>query len=46
MQIAQKLEAEEEGKQGDQPATRKDLEVLIAKIEALTRDVHNDQPKR
>lgn len=49
MQIAQKLEAEEEGKQGDQPATRKDLEVLIAKIEALealTRDVHNNQPKR
>ena len=49
MQIAQKLEAEEEGKQGDQPAARKDLEVLIAKIEALealTRDVHNNQPKR
>jgi voltage-gated sodium channel len=49
MQIAQKLEAEEEGKQGDQPATRRDLAVLIAKIEALetlTRDVHNDQPKR
>ena len=43
MQIAQKLEAEEEGKQGDQPATRKDLEALVAKIEALetlTRDVH------
>jgi voltage-gated sodium channel len=49
MQIAQKLEAEEEGKQGDQPATRKDLEVLIAKIdtlEALTRDVHDDQARR
>jgi len=49
MQIAQKLEAEEEGKQGDQPATRRDLAVLIAKIEALealTRDVHNNQPKR
>ena len=49
MQIAQKLEAEEEGKQGDQPATRKDLEVLIAKIdtlEARTRDVHDDQARR
>ena len=49
MQIAQKLEAEEEGKQGDQPVTRKDLEVLIAKIdtlEALTRDVHDDQARR
>ena len=49
MQIAQKLEAEEEGKQGDQPATRKDLEVLIEKIdtlEALTRDVHDDQARR
>ena len=49
MQIAQKLEAEEEGKQGNQPATRKDLEVLIAKIdtlEALTRDVHDDQARR
>jgi voltage-gated sodium channel len=49
MQIAQKLEAEEEGKQGDQPATRKDLEALIAKIdtlEALTRNVNNCKAKR
>ena len=35
MQIAQKLEAEEEGKQGDQPVTRKDFEALLAKIETL-----------
>ena len=35
MQIAQKLEAEEEGKQGDQPVTRKDFDALLAKIETL-----------
>ena len=35
MQIAQKLEAEEEGKQGDQPVTRKDFDALLAKIEIL-----------
>ena len=35
MQIAQKLEAEEEGKQGDQPVTRRDFEALLAKIETL-----------
>jgi voltage-gated sodium channel len=35
MQIAQKLEAEEEGKQGDQPATRDDIARLVQKIENL-----------
>ena len=35
MQIAQKLEAEEEGNPHDQPATRHDIQQLMIKIEAL-----------
>jgi hypothetical protein len=35
MQIAQKLEAEEEGNPNDQPATRHDIQQLMIKIEAL-----------
>ena len=35
MQIAQKLEAEEEGNPKEQPATRHDIQQLLTKIEAL-----------
>ena len=46
MQIAQKLEAEEEGKQGDQPVTRKDFEALLAKIETLEVLARDSQKKK
>ena len=35
MQIAQKLEAEEEGNPHEHPATRHDIQQLLTKIEAL-----------